>query len=284
MLAELVWQKTKGIPFFVNEFLQLLYSENLLVCNPSNTSELKGKTQRGYWQWNIKKIAAINHTDNVVEFMIGKMKTLPISTQEVLSLAACMGAEFNINTISIICEKSALEVFKSLNLAIARGLILTSSELDEELVIQFYKFGHDRIQQAAYLLMDEEHKPFVHLKIGRLLCKNTHPEDFSEKIFEIIDHLNLGLKLITCQQERNKIVKLNVLAAQKAKAATAYEAALKYLNVANELLTENSWQTNYNLTLNLYSEAAEVAYLSGDFGQMEQFASVVLQQAKTLLD
>jgi len=195
-----------------------------------------------------------------------------------------MGAEFNINTISIICEKSASEVFKSLNLAIARGLILTLSELDEELVIQFYKFGHDRIQQAAYLLMDEEHKPFVHLKIGRLLCKNTHPEDFSEKIFEIIDHLNLGLKLITCQQERNKIVKLNVLAAQKAKAATAYEAALKYLNVANELLTENSWQTNYNLTLNLYSEAAEVAYLSGDFGQMEQFASVVLQQAKTLLD
>ncbi len=75
-----------------------------------------------------------------------------------------------------------------------------------------------------------------------------------------------------------------MLAGQKAKAANAYEAALKYFTRGQKLLIDQSWQTNYDLILALYSEAAEAAYLGGNFEQMEYFASVVLQQAKTLLD
>jgi predicted ATPase/GAF domain-containing protein/tRNA A-37 threonylcarbamoyl transferase component Bud32 len=283
-LAELVWQKTNGNPFFVNEFLKTIYSENLLVFNPSQHSVTEPKNPRGYWQWNLKEIEKISSTDNMVKFMIGKMEKLPKSTQEVLSLAACIGAKFDLNTISIICEKSAVELFNNLTLAIATGLVIPLSELDEQLLIQDYKFGHDRIQQAVYTLIDEEQKLFIHLKIGRLLWKNTLPEELPEKIFKIVDHLNVGHRLITYQPERNEIARLNLLAGQKAKAANAYEAALKYLKIGQELLAQKSWQNNYDLTLTLYSEAAEVAYLSGDCEQMEHFASVVLQQAQNLLD
>jgi predicted ATPase/GAF domain-containing protein/tRNA A-37 threonylcarbamoyl transferase component Bud32 len=283
-LAELVWQKTRGNPFFVNEFLKTIYSENLLVFNCSPHSFSETENSRRYWQWNLKQIERIGSTDNLVNFMIGKMQKLPKSTQEVLSLAACLGAEFDLNTISIISEKSAAELFKNLTPAIDEGLIIPLSELDEQLLIQDYKFGHDRIQQAAYALIDEEQKLFTHLKIGRLLWGKNQPEELSEKVFKIVDHLNLGHQLITYQPELNEIARLNLLAGQKAKAANAYEAALKYLKIGQELLAEESWKTNYDLILNLYSEGAEVAYLSGDFEEMEDFTSVVLQQAKTLLD
>ncbi len=280
-LAELVWQKTHGNPFFAKEFLKTIYSENLLVFNPNGQSCITAKPA---WQWNLKEIEKISSTDNMIEFMMSKMEKLPQSDREVLSLAACLGAEFDLNTISTICGKSTGELFSNLTIAIAEGLIIPLSELDEQLLIQDYKFGHDRIQQAAYALIDEEQKLFNHLKIGRLLWENTQPEHLSEKIFKIIDHLNIGHQLITHQTERNEIARLNLLAGHKAKLANAYEAALKYFQIGQKLLAEESWKNNYPLALILYSEASEVAYLSRDYQQMEEFASVVLQQAETVID
>ncbi|MGK7949248.1 MAG: AAA family ATPase [Xenococcaceae cyanobacterium] len=281
-LAELIWQKTHGNPFFVKEFLKTIYSENLLVFNPNGQSCITDA--KPAWQWNQLEIEKISSTDNMVKFMIGKMEKLPQSDQEVLSLAACLGAEFDLNTISTICGKSAGELFNNLTIAIAEGLIIPLSELNEQLLIHNYKFGHDRIQQAAYTLIDRSEKLAIHLKIGRLLWENTSPQELLEKIFKIVDHLNIGQRLIQEPREKVEIARLNLLAGQKAKIANAYEAALKYLKIGQEILTPTGWQTNYDLTLTLYSEAAEVTYLSGDFEQMEYFVSVVLQQAKTLLD
>ncbi|MGB5715285.1 MAG: serine/threonine-protein kinase PknK, partial [Waterburya sp.] len=281
-LAELVWQKTHGNPFFVNEFLKTIYSDKLLVFNP--TEQSFRKDSKTAWQWNLPEIEKISSTDNMVKFMMGKMAKLPQSAQEVLSLAACFGAKFDLNTISMILGKSSEELFNNLNIAIAEGLIISLSELDEQLLIQDYKFGHDRIQQAAYTLIDESEKFSIHLKIGRLLWENTPPQELLEKIFQIVDHLNLGQQLVHEPKEKIEITKLNLSAGQKAKVANAYEAALKYFKIGQELLTQVGWQSNYDLTLTLYSEAAEVAYLGGDFEQMEYFVSVVLQQAQTLLD
>ncbi|MEY2831724.1 MAG: hypothetical protein RLZZ574_982, partial [Cyanobacteriota bacterium] len=283
-LAELVWHKTNGNPFFINEFLKSIYTDNLLVFNAAQYSGAEAKNHRGYWQWDLKQIEKIGSTDNLVKFMMSKMQKLPPSTQEVLSLAACVGAEFDLNTISIICGKSAESLYANLAPTINLGLIIPLSELDEQLLIQNYKFGHDRIQQGAYDLIEESQKLSIHLQIGRLLWEHTPPEELAEKIFKIVDHLNLGQQLISDRSQRNEIAKLNLMAGQKAKAANAYDAALQYLKLGQEVLADDSWLTNYDLSLTLYSEAVEVAYLNGDFEQMEHFASVVQQQAQTLLD
>ncbi len=283
-LAKLVWQKTYGNPFFVSEFLKTIYSENLLVFTYFHNDNIQFKKSQGYWQWDLKKIKRIASTDNLLTFTIGKMQKLPRSTQDILSLAACIGAEFDLNTISIISEQPATEIFHHLTPAIHTGLIITLSELDEQLLIQDYKFGHDRIQQAAYTLIEPTEKPLTHLKIGRLLWQNIQADELSDKIFKIVDHLNLGYELITDRVERDETAKLNLLAGQKAKVANAYEAAFKYLEIAQKILAEDSWGTNYKLILSIYSEIVEVAYLSGYFEEMENFSSLVLQKSQTLLD
>jgi predicted ATPase/serine phosphatase RsbU (regulator of sigma subunit)/tRNA A-37 threonylcarbamoyl transferase component Bud32 len=285
-LAELVVRKTLGNPFFVNEFLKTLHAENLLYFNlPQSPTPLTKGRQRGIggWQWDVNHIEAMGITDNVVELMISKLKKQPLSTQQVLRLAACVGASFDLNTLSIICEKSPSQIFSDLLPAIQSGLIIPISEVNSLLLIQDYKFLHDRVQQAAYALIDEEHKKAVHLQIGRLLLQNTSLE-VPEEIFEIVDHLNLGVELVNQQEERCQISKLNLIVGQKALAATAYGAAVKYLNIGLKLLSANSWQTAYDLSLALYETAAEAAYLSGDFEQMNQLADTVLQRAKTILD
>jgi predicted ATPase len=273
-LAELVMRKTLGNPFFVNQFVKTLHAENLITFDFEHHN----------FTWNIAQIEVQGITDNVVELMIGKLKKLPESTQQVLRLASCVGADFDLNTLSIICEKSKESIFAALVTAVQSALVLPLSELDEKLLIQDYKFLHDRVQQAAYALIDEERKKAVHLQIGRLLLQNTALETLSEEIFEIVDHLNLGVELVTYQDERDEIAKLNLMAGQKAKAATAYRAAVEYLNAGLKLLCVDSWQRQYHLTLSLYEEVAEAAYLNGDFEQMEQLAEVVLNHAKTVLE
>ncbi|MEG5171926.1 AAA family ATPase [Microcoleus sp. B3-D7] len=280
-LAGLILKKTSGNPFFITELLKNLYTENLL------NFDFKERT----WQWNIVQIEARAITDNVVELMVGKLNKLPSKTQQVLRFAACIGAEFDLNTLSIICDRSPAEIFYALKKAIHSELIFTISELDSQLLIQHYKFGHDRIQQATYSLIDESEKQAIHLQIGRLLLKNSSPETRSKKIFEIVDHLNMGVglsravqPLLTHQQERNEIAKLNLIAGQKAKAATAYSAAVEYLKTGLSLLTEESWQTQYELTLNLYQEMVEAKYLNTNFEGAEKLAEVILERAINHLD
>ncbi|OYD96953.1 serine/threonine protein kinase [Nostoc sp. 'Peltigera membranacea cyanobiont' 210A] len=273
-LAELVLRKTEGNPFFVNEFLRMLYSENLLTFDAEHLC----------WQWNITDIQAQNITDNVVELMLHKLNKLPENTQQILRLAACVGAEFNLDTLSIVCEKPPETIFQDLLTAIQVGLIQPLSELDENLLIPEYKFLHDRVQQASYKLIDESQKQIVHLQIGRNLLGKILPERLLDRLFEIVDHLNHGIELVADQPERNEIAKLNLIAGQKAKAAIAYSMAQKYLATARVWLAASSWQTNYDLTLDLYLETTEVAYLCGDFEQVESWAAIVLQAAKTVLD
>ncbi|MCK5523770.1 MAG: serine/threonine-protein kinase PknK [Thiomargarita sp.] len=117
-LTDLVMRKTRGNPFFVNQFLNMLYDEELLHFVPP-TDENKGN-----WQWNIDKIEALNITDNVVDLMIAKLKKLPESTQQVLRLAACVGNHFDLDTLSVIYEKSVAETFQDLQPALNEGLII----------------------------------------------------------------------------------------------------------------------------------------------------------------
>jgi len=283
LLAELVVGKTQGNPFFVNQFLTVLYEENLLNFN----------SEQRNWNWNISEIEAVGITDNVVELMVGKLRKMPDSTQQVLRLAACVGNSFDLNTLSIVNEKSTAETFQELLPAIQDGLILATSELgvtEEEivqshLVITTYKFLHDRVQQAAYALIEQNSKKTVHLQIGRLLWQtNTSLEMRSEEIFAIVDHLNLGIERVGDESERTEIAKLNLIAGQKAKAATAHESAIKYLQAGLRLLLEDSWNSQYEVTLALHEEAAEVAFLRGDFDRMQRFVEIVQNFGKTLLD
>lgn len=286
-LTELVFAKTKGNPFFATQFLKSLHQEALI------SFEFSG----GYWQCDIAQVRALAVSDDIVEFMATQLQKLPINTQNVLKLAACIGNQFDLATLAIVHEKSQAETAADLWRSLQESLIIPITESykffqdsesvevaqGSELSVP-YRFLHDRVQQAAYFLIPEDQKQSTHLKIGRLLLSNIPQEEREEKIFDIVNQLNIGVELITHQTERNELASLNLIAGRKAKASTAYAAAKRYLTAGLELLAGDSWLHQYDLTLALHEEASEAAYLCGDFIAMEQLADIVLQQALTLLD
>ncbi|MBP0018013.1 MAG: AAA family ATPase [Cyanobacteria bacterium SBLK] len=273
-LAELIEQKTGGNPFFVNKFLQALHDEKLVTFCPK---------KRG-WQWNIERIEAREFTDNVVELMLDELKKLPQSSQNILSLAACLGAKFNLKLLTWIEKDFPQKIFASLKIALDRHLIFPLSELDENLLIQSYQFAHDRIQQAAYTLILEAERAEKHVEIGRILLANTLESERDEKIFDIVDQFNQGMDIVRNEKEREQFARLNWQAGCKAKDATAYAAAIAYFNAGMSLLKENPWQTQYELTLSLYQEAAKAAYLNAEIERMEKLVEIVAKEAKTHRD
>ncbi|MEG3895647.1 MULTISPECIES: AAA family ATPase [unclassified Microcoleus] len=291
-LSQLIYQKTKGNPFFAAQFLKALHGEGYIAFEP----------QVGHWQCDLTQVRSLSITDNVVEFMALQLQKLPAQTQDILKLAACIGNQFDLATLAIVSEQSETETAANLWKALQEGLVLPQSEVykfyhdseslsgDRSLVegqqqtTASYKFLHDRVQQAAYSLIPDDQKQQTHLKIGQLLFSAISQTGKDEKIFEIVNQLNKGADLIGLETEREELAKLNLATAQKAKSATAYLAASEYATKGIQLLGANCWQQCYDITLALHDLAAEVACLSGDFKQMEQIVDEVLQNARQLLD
>jgi predicted ATPase/signal transduction histidine kinase/tRNA A-37 threonylcarbamoyl transferase component Bud32 len=285
-LAKLVSDKTGGNPFFVNQFLHNLYSENLIYFHTSQGAE------KPRWEWDISQIEAMDITDNVVDLMISKLIKLPKSTQQILRLAACIGNRFKLNTLAIVSELSVIETFQHLKNAIKEGFVLPTSGLefvdskkfDSQLVINNFKFLHDKVQQAAYSLIAEYEKSAIHLQIGWLLHSSFSQKERVANIFELVDHFNLARKLIIDDNEKLELVKLNLTAAKKAKDAIAYSAAKDYLTISKEELSANSWLRYYELTLDIYKQLAEIEYLNGNFEKSQALINVIIEKAKTPIE
>lgn len=243
---------------------------------------------------------------------------MPAAAQSALKLAACIGNQFNLEVLAIVSEKSQKETALNLWDTLQAGLVLPLSN-DYKIPLVFegaetgpaglqdvkvdYKFLHDKVQQAAYSLIPEEQKQETHFKIGQLLLQNTAPSARKDNIFALVNQLNFGigattggLPLLTSEPEKCELAELNLIAGQKAKAAAAFEAALRYFNLGIQLLNsvshlaedssevKSSWQSHYDLTLALHTEAMEAEYLNTNLQQAETLGDLILQQATTQLD
>jgi PAS domain S-box-containing protein len=265
-LAELVDEKTEGNPFFTIQFLTTLAEERLLAFEAPEAA----------WRWDEKRIRAIGFTDNVVDLVIAKLRRLPSGTEETLRQLACLGNGADITTLLKIHGGSETDLHRDLWEAVRAGLI---QRLDNS-----YKFLHDRIQEAAYLLIPEPLRAQFHANLGRLLITGMTPEQISERIFDIVNQFNRGRERIADSEEQEHVAELNLLAARKAKASTAYASACAYLSTGMELVGAEAWGRRYPLAFCLWLERAECEYLIGDFETAEGVISTVLDRAESNFD
>lgn len=276
LLAQLIMQKTDGNPFFVNTFLKTLHQEKQLWFD----------FDKNHWQWNINEITALNITDNVVDLLLNRLKKLPEATQQVLRLAACIGNRFDLKTLSTIHAVPVSTIVENLTIAVQEGLIaqLATGVSDEiDLLKTRYKFLHDRVQQAAYALIDDQEKQPVHLEIGRLLLANRKIDAQNDFLFEIVGHLNLGSPLIQAIEQKLELATLNLKAGKKAKQSAAYTIAQTYLVTAINSLDELSWN-DHELAFTLHQELAETEYLIGNFENAKQLLEINLAKAKSVIE
>ncbi len=245
-LAQMIHEKTTGNPFFAIQFIATLADEGLLTFD----------YDVGRWTWELNRIHAQGYTDNVVELMVAKLNRLPVDTQSALKQFACMGNTAVFEMLAMAYDQPVEVLHEHLWEAVRTGLIFRSEDS--------YRFLHDRVQEAAYTLIPKEQRAAAHLRIGMLLAEHTPAAKREEAIFEIVNQLNRGSHLLTSAVERERVADLNLIAGRRAKVSTAYASALKYLWAGRELLTEETWTSNYRLIFSIEYLMAECELQTAD--------------------
>ncbi len=265
-LAAVVREKTGGNPFFAIQFLTVLWEEGLLFFDAG----------AGGWRWTLPGIDAKGYTDNVVDLMLGKLGRLPREARDALTRLAALGDAADAATLGPVLGRSAEALHGVLREAVRAGLVLRKDS--------GYSFVHDRVREAAYSLIPAHERPTVHRQIGRLLADRTPPERREAMAFEIVNQLNRGRALITAPEDRDQAAELNLVAGQRAKAATAYAAARTYFAAGAALLAEDRWERQHRLSFTLELRCAECEFLTGALAEAEERLSALAHRAADLPD
>jgi predicted ATPase/class 3 adenylate cyclase/tRNA A-37 threonylcarbamoyl transferase component Bud32 len=283
-LAALIQRKTDGNPFFVNQFLHALVDDGLLRFDKHG----------GTWTWELARIEEQRITENVVELLTDKLRKLAPETQHLLRVAAVIGAEFDLSLLGTVYGdvrgmanalwEPVQEGMIVLQSAMTMSDILQASDQDlEEATDLLCQFHHDRIQQAAYAMCDEDERIRMHLAIARAL-RSRHSADSDEDLFAMAMHFVNGAALLTEDEERWQIVNIELRAAQAALSSAAFTAARSFAATAMELLPATAWSRHATIARAVYLAHAEADYTCGDFAHLEHLSAVLMAHSETALE
>jgi predicted ATPase/signal transduction histidine kinase/tRNA A-37 threonylcarbamoyl transferase component Bud32 len=244
-LAQLVYAKTAGNPFFAFHFLATLEGQGLLTFSHAD----------GRWHWDAQAIATEQVTDNVVDLLTSRVQRLPTAAQELTKLCACLGNVVDLATLMAVTGYEARHIDSAMQPALEQDLLVNSGEV--------LRFVHDRIQEAAYSLIPEHQRPATHLRIGQMLLERTTHDGLDAAIFDIVNHLNRGATLIHEQRDRDHLAELNLRAGRRAQSAAAFATSVTYFDTGASLLAPDAWDSHHDLCFDLRSAAAACALAIG---------------------
>jgi len=253
-LAEHIYSKSAGNPFFALQIITKLIDDKFIYMESDN-----------YWHYDSLQLGKQSVADNVVELMLEKIQTFPADAITLLSSAAAIGHEFTLGNLGIITQKSGDQV-KQILLPVLQSGILVAAEND-------IYFAHDGIQEAAYQINDLAKRQDLHYRIGSILY-TYYKEDINtlkKNVFDICFHLNHGQRFIDQHEEVVSLIEFNLQAAQQAKQSAAYTVALDYILNAITLFDNKISKPLVELSFSVFREAAECAYLCGEFNRAEQY-------------
>ena len=265
-LAEIVYKQTHGNIFYAIQYLRFLCDQQVLQYTGAK------------WTWDDSKLLSLGGTaESVADLLTQKIRKELTDrvTLEAMKVSSCLGREIDDSALSLILGTSAT---KSLQEAEKLGLVVFLPEHGG------YRFAHDGMQQAAYNLVPAEERAEFNLRLGRRLWRSSSSKAQRENIFLIVSLLSQGQSLLSDRKERVAVAKLHLIAAQKAVSISAFSDAAMYLEGGLELMPDDRWKSEYQLTLQLYSTAAEVQASIANFQRVEELIAEVLEHAQSLDD
>ncbi|WP_163339795.1 AAA family ATPase [Desulfopila sp. IMCC35008] len=278
-LTDFILNHTKGNPFYIRTMLEYFHENSILCYDPSGN----------IWNWTDDSDSL---PESVVGMFVERLKHFNQTTQKLLSLAACLGNRFSLLDLSMISGESIESCRSTLSLVADLNLLLPEDAVGSEKASHpdSYRFIHDRVQQAAFLLIEKEKLCETHLIIGRQLLSSLSEAKLDEHIYKVLEHLNSASSLINTKDEINRMIQLNMAAARKARLATAFGAMLKFNRAALSFAEKiegginEFWKNHYERALNLFRNLAESEFIEGDKEQAESIIQKSLKFTKTSVE
>ncbi|MDQ0228956.1 AAA family ATPase [Metabacillus malikii] len=262
-----VYQISQGNPFFIKQLLLALNENKVLYFEPN----------KGTWVFNKNRLSIETIQNNVIPFLVYRIKELPMTTQKILKVASCIGIQFDFDTLQAITNEKEEKIVTSLALAIELGLVLSIEDVlrneDTDASQQMnFRFIHDRIQQVVYSTLTEEQKSEIHMKLGFYLL-NQYEDEKDARLYNLVHHLNIAEKLLNNDQ-KHQLANLNIDAGEYAQSTAAFQAALKYYQTAYGIL--KGFNEKQSIPFKLLLALGESYYLNSKFDDAESIFNHLL--------
>jgi len=265
-LTDIVYHKTKGNPFFVRQLMIELSKEGLL--RPS--------LSRCRWVWEEEKIQDRELPDDVVLFMTASLNRLSSEILSALCTLSCFGSCSDRSLVELENELG-LSLSEPLDRAVAEGFL---NKKDEK-----YYFVDDRVQEAAYNLMKPEERCLHHFSYGLSLCTVAERNNDDGLFLIAVGQINLGgPKSVADDDEGLRVAKHNLTAGKKAMDMSDFFSAYWFFDYGISYLKKNHWEKHYQLSLELFNDAAQCALIIGEHDSLSILSEQVMRSAKCIED
>ena len=197
-LADVIYTKTKGCPFFVILFLRSIYDDGLL--------KYSFVVER--WTWDDQKVREKYVTDNVAMSM--NLKKIKPRGQEVLKFAACLGHSFSTEVLELVLDHSLTYREDSDDESLAD--VLADFEYEGLLEEKDYKcrFSHDLIQLSALEMIPPNEIEAFKGDVGAILLNHLPSNLLDDYLFAAVSLRNCATVL--SDSERAELIQLNLKA------------------------------------------------------------------------
>lgn len=214
-LADEIVRETEGNPFFVAEILRHLDGSGAVAPDPS-----------GRWVLT-RSLVDLGLPQSIREVVTSRTERLGDEPAEVLSTAAVIGRDFDLDLLSRIVERDEEELLDLLEGAVEAALLHEGRSAGR------FSFAHTLVNHTLYELMGATRRAQTHRRIAEAL-EEMCGEDPGDRLGELASHWLRA----TSPPEPRKAAHYCRLAGERALAALAPNEALNWFRRAIELLDQ----------------------------------------------
>lgn len=204
--AELVYHKTGGNPFFVEEVLRLLQQRKAIV-----------ETVRG---WEMREGTPLETPESVMAVVNERLERLGKKASEVIRIASVIGREYSLRLLWELVGQEDEALIEVMDRCEEAGLVLSGQVPGDEV----YVFTHDLMQEALYESIGPARRRRYHLQIGQAM-ERLYASRLEERYEVLAHHFIEGNDL-------EKAVAYSRHAGAKAAARSAFGQAVAYFEQA----------------------------------------------------
>lgn len=264
-LADMLQEKTGGNPFYLRRLLQALVQDGVVYFSPAEQS----------WSCRVRDVARYPASENIISFVTARLEKEGPDALRLIETMACLGPEADLTILA-----AALSLSEERLLELAAPLVRSGFVLMCPLKLSF---AHDRIQEAAYSLIDEAAKPDRHLHLVDVmlslcdLTSNTAAFAIANQI-ERCDARRLPL------DRRRAFVEALLMALGHAKRAAAFGQAVRSGEVAVGLIDDAFWAEPDALAFRAHILLCEALLAAAALDAAQQRLADLLPRARSHLD
>lgn len=210
------------------------------------------------WKIDVDELSRIQAADDSAQVLLRRLIQLPPQTLNLLSAAAIIGKEFDVQAVSEICNSPDFQVH--VDMAREKRLIWSRPNGG-------YSFVHDKIRESLLKLLDGDSKQKYHLLIAEYLEANRQ-----HRVFDLAFHFHRA----NCPENA---LPYALRAAETARARFSLDVAEEQLKIAITGVEKAEDDTKYEI----YSIYSDVTMLDGRYDEAENWLEQAGQYTETLI-